>query len=161
MRLWDTNSKSIRVESIGASLRNREVIEALALDRAERLVFLDVIDAMRDDLGKKADEALLLLGKYMQGGPCHPVLKSLRALRHERLAHRQFVQADVSGADTTDDEIEAFYQDNAKLIQTLLSLVNAMAYDPAQTARVYRVYAADFWGHFRNQEAQRRTNHAI
>ena len=151
MRLWDTNPKSICMKSIEASLRESEVIDALALDRAGRLD-----GAMRDDLGKKADQAILLLKKYMEDGPRHAVLKTLRALRHERLAHRQLAPAAATGANTTDEEIEEFYQDNSKLIQILLGVVNAMAYDPQDTAKVYRFYASHFWGAFQKTDNKAR-----
>jgi hypothetical protein len=51
------------MESIAESLRERELIDALALDRARRQSFSYVIDAMRDDLGKKARETVLLIDK--------------------------------------------------------------------------------------------------
>jgi hypothetical protein len=145
MRLWDKDRRAIGMESVWATLRDGEVVDALALDRARRLGLLDAFKAMRDDLGMKADNVLSLVGKYMKGGRSEGVLKRLRALRHERLAHRQVEPATARGADTTDDEIEEFYQDNSKLIQTLLSLVNAMAYDPSGTASVFGRYASSFW----------------
>jgi hypothetical protein len=57
---------------------------------------------MRDDLGKKAAEAVLLLNKYMEGGTHRAVLEKLLALRHERLAHRQLATATATGASATD-----------------------------------------------------------
>jgi hypothetical protein len=146
IRLWDTNPKSIRMGYMVATLRDREVIDALVLDRMRRLGLPDAIDAMRDELGKKAGEVVQLINRYMEGGARYAVLETLRALRNERLAHRQL--ALVPGASATDEKIEEFYQDNSKLIRILLSLVNAMAYDPEDTAKVYGFYASHFWGAF-------------
>ena len=155
IRLWDTNKRAIRMESVWATLRDSEVVDVLALDRVRHLGFPEAIGAMRDDLGKKADEVISLVSKYMEGGPRHTVLETLRSLRHERLAHRQLSPATAPGANATDKEIEEFYQDNSKLIQILLSLVNAMAYDPEDTARVFRHYATCFWGAFQKNEKTR------
>ena len=152
MRLWDTNKQSVRIESIATILRDGQVIDALALDRAHNVGFTDVVYAMRDDLSKRADKAIQILDKYMDGGSHHPVMKSLRTLRHERLAHRQVVPAIASAASATDDEIEEFYQDNAKLIETLLHLVKAIAHDTEGTANVYSFYAHQFWNRVGEQQ---------
>jgi AbiU2 len=148
IRLWDTNPKSVRMGCIAATLRDREVIDALVLDRVRHLGVPDAMGAMRDEFGKKVDELFQLLNRYMEGGERHAVLETLRALRNERLAHRQLAPAAVPRASATDEEIEEFYQDNSKLIHTLLSLVNATAYEPADTAKVYTFYASHFWGAF-------------
>ncbi|MFP5207185.1 MAG: hypothetical protein ACLGP3_00500 [Acidobacteriota bacterium] len=144
-RLWDTNTQSIRMRCVWARLRDKELLDALAFDRAKRGGWLEVLDEMRNDLRKKAAEAVLLLNKYMEGGTHCAVLAKLTALRNERLAHRQVATATATGANATDEEIEEFYQDNSKLIEILLSVVNAMAYDPQDTANVYGFYASHFW----------------
>jgi hypothetical protein len=133
------------MQSVVAPLREKKMIEALALDRVNRLGFPEAISEMRDDLGRRAADVVRLLNKYMDGGSHHAVFEKLLALRHERLAHHQLVPAAATGANATDEEIEEFYQDNSKLIQILLSVVNAMAYDPQDTAKVYSHYASCFW----------------
>jgi AbiU2 len=148
VRLWDTNKEGVRMELIRHQLRNSNVIDVLAQDRADRLGFSDVLEYMREDLAGKADRAIELIAKYMEGGPRNNVLKALRTLRHKRLAHRQASPATAPGASATDEEIEEFYQDNSKLIHILLSLVNAMAYDPQDTAGVFGFYAKSFWERF-------------
>jgi hypothetical protein len=154
VRLWDTNPKAIRMQSVAATLREKEVIDALALDRVNRLGLPEAIDQMRDDIGKKAAEVVALVNKYMEGGAQHAVLEKLLVLRHERLAHRQVAPATATGASATDEEIETFYQDNSKLIHIVLSVVNAMAYDPDDTARVYRHYASHFWAGARGEQTE-------
>jgi hypothetical protein len=154
--LWDNNKQAIRMQFVWATLREKEVIDALALDRANRRGWPEAVDEMRNDLGKKAAEAVLLLNKYMEGGTHRAVLEKLLALRHERLAHRQLAPATATGANATDEEIEEFYQDNSKLIRILLSAVNAMAYDPEDTAKVYRFYASHFWGAFQKTDNKAR-----
>jgi hypothetical protein len=54
IRLWDTNPRAVRMQSISAALRESEVVDALALDRVRHLGLPEAIGAMRDDLGKKA-----------------------------------------------------------------------------------------------------------
>jgi AbiU2 len=152
VRLWDTNPQAIKMQSIWHDLRDKKIVDALALDRARCVGFLDVLEHMREDLGKRADEVVALIGKYMDGGSSDHVLKTLRNLRNERLAHRQLSPATAPGATATDEEIEEFYQDNSKLISILLSLVNAMAYDPEDTAKVFRHYATCFWAGFQKNE---------
>jgi hypothetical protein len=159
VRLWDTNKQAIRMQSVAATLREKEVIDALALDRVNRLGLPEAIGQMRDDLGKRVAEVILLVNKYMEGGSRDALLKRLLALRHERLAHRQVVPATATGANTTDEEIEEFYQDNSKLIRILLSLVNAMAYDPEDTAKVYRHYASHFWAGARGEQTEGHPNY--
>jgi hypothetical protein len=155
VRLWDTNPQAIKMQSIWHDLRDKEVVDAIALDRARRLGFEDVFEQMREDIGKRADAVVALIGKYMDGGSGNQVLKTLRNLRNERLAHRQLSPARAPGASATDEEIEEFYENNSKLIHILQSLVNTMAYDPEDTARVFRHYATCFWAGFQKNEKTR------
>jgi hypothetical protein len=157
IRLWDTNTKSIRMQSIAATLREKDVIDALALDRVTHLGCPKAFDDMRNDLGTRAAKALQLIYKYMEGGIHSAVYKNLLALRNERLAHRQLAPATATGANATDKEIEEFYQDNSKLIHILLSVVKAMAYDPHDTAKVYRLYASCFWESVASTNVSRKT----
>lgn len=150
IRLWDTNKEGVRMELIWHHLRNSDVIDVLAQDRAHRLGFSDVLGNMREDLAGKANRATEIIAKYMEDGSRSNVLKTLRVLRHKRLAHRQASPATAPGASVIDVEIEEFYQDNSKLIHILLSLVNAMAYDPQDTARVFGSYAISFWERFQS-----------
>lgn len=146
IRLWDTNKRAIRMRFIAATLREKKVIDALALDRANRFGLREAIyETMRNDIGKKAEAVDLLVSKYMKDGASRPVFEELLALRHERLAHRQLASAAATGANATDEEIEEFYQDNSKLIHNLLSVVSATAYNPQDTAKVYSHYASCFW----------------
>jgi hypothetical protein len=156
-RLWDTNKKAIRMTSIVATLGEKEVIDALALDRVDHLGWPEAIDDMRNDLATKVGAVVLLVNKYKEGGGQHAVFMELLALRHERLAHRQLAPATALGANATDEEIEEFYQDNSKLIHILLSVVNAMAYDPEDTAKVYRFYASHFWAGVASTTPSRKT----
>jgi AbiU2 len=149
-RLWDVKNKdkdkqAIRMTLVSTTLRNKEVIDALAFDRAKRGGWLEALDEMRTDLRKKTDEAVLLLNKYMEGGTHYRVLRNLLTLRHERLAHHQLVTTTATRANATDEEIEEFFQDHSRLIELLLGVVNAMAYDPQDTAEVFGFYASHFW----------------
>jgi hypothetical protein len=108
IRLWDSNKQAIRMQSIAATLREKEVIDAIAQDRMNRPGMPEAIyDEMRNDLGKKAAEVVLLVNKYIEGGANHAVFKELLALRHERLAHRQLAPATATGANATDKIIRS------------------------------------------------------
>jgi hypothetical protein len=155
IRLWDNDQRAVGMECIAKALRENEVINALALERI-RLKSPEDLDAIRDDLGKKAAKAILLVDKYItDGGAGNAVYKKLRDLRNERLAHRQVItKVRATGATATDEEIEEFYKDNSKLVKILLNIFNAMAYDPEDAAKVFGFYASHFWGRFQKTEAK-------
>jgi hypothetical protein len=161
MRLWDKDSRAVRMkESIADVLREQSVVHALAADSAARGM-AGWEDQMRSELSQRAVKAIALVDKYSKGGSHHTVLKNLRRLRHERLAHRQTEATPVAatGLEATDEEIESFYQDNSELIHLLLSLVERIAYDPNDTAEVYRFYAKFFWAGVRGERTQGHPNH--
>lgn len=91
-----------------------------------------------------------LIDQYGKNALRYPIRKKLLTLRNERLAHRQ-TEASVGAADASDSEIEEFYQDNSTLVSQLLHLVEAMVYDPGETAEVYRHHAAYFWAGVRGE----------
>jgi hypothetical protein len=70
MRLWDNNKQAIRMSLIDATIRDRAIIDALAVDRAKRFVWPGVVDVMRAD---QAEEVLKLTSKYAEGGPLSTV----------------------------------------------------------------------------------------
>jgi AbiU2 len=143
MRLWDKSAPNIRMDlDIANPLRNKDIINALAADRASSLA---TEGSFRQELSQRAGEAIALISKYSKGGSHYDVRKKLWDLRCEHLAHRQTVASAATGADVADGEIESFYQDNSKLIRLLLSVVEAVAYDPEDAAGVYRFYAKHFW----------------
>jgi AbiU2 len=160
VRIWDTNRQSVRMSAIAETLKSLEVIDVLAADRAKYDQWPGLIAAMRADLKKKVDKVSQLVRKYQQGGPGHSVLVSLRAFRHERLAHRQLAPdtATVTGATSTDEEIEEFYLDNSTLVHELLSLVMAVSYDPDETGKVYGKYAKHFWDGARGERTEGHPN---
>lgn len=111
----------------------------------------ELFEAIRADLDEKAAKAIALVDKYIKNdGVGNAAYKKLLSLRNERLAHRQVkTKVRATGATATDEEIEGFYQDNSKLVQILLGLFSAMAYDPEDTAKVFGFYASHFWSAFR------------
>jgi hypothetical protein len=152
IRLWDTSAKSLRLDEIARTLRDKKVIDALAEDRASRLRVGDVVQAVRYDLQQKADEALQIIDQYARTGSKHSILESLRTLRHERLAHRRL--AAPATRDHTDDDIENLYQDMSSLVSVLLSLVDGMAYKPSDTGTVYAKYSELFWLSVRGERTE-------
>ena len=80
----------------------------------------------------------------------------MQTLRNERLAHRAIAAA--TGSNATDEEVESFYQDMSKLIGLLLSLVMGNAYNPDDTAQVYRFHSKFFWAAVRGERTEGHPN---
>jgi hypothetical protein len=114
MRLWDKDERAIGMASIAATLGDKDVIDALAADRAARIGLPETEGQMREELGQGADAVIKLVGKYSEGGSDAIVRRKLKKLRNERLAHRQTDATAVAEADPTAGEIESFYQDNVR-----------------------------------------------
>lgn len=156
MRLWDKNKRAIRMTTIADKLHNKEFFDALVAKRADGtgLSSNGVNQYMRDALEPKREAVVKLVQKYSEGGSGFAVIEKLRALRHERLAHRQTMQSSETRVDATDQEIEAFYEDNLELVSLLLSLVMATAFDLTEAAGVYRHHAKFFWANARGERTE-------
>ena len=169
-RLWDRDKRAVGMEAIGRALRDNAVIDALAVDRANRMsrhpkspLFSlpdDAIrDAIRDTIQEQANEALAIIDRYDTGGAKHHILEGLRHLRNKRLAHREVAALAGPPAKATkptpqDKDVEAFYEDMSALIKTLLSTVVGHAYDPADTAGIFRTYAGHFWAGVKGERTE-------
>ena len=168
-RVWDTDPRAVKMTVIWERLRDKRFFDALVQHRTERLGLNSRFAhaAVKAELESKRDTVLNLIGKYLQGGSDAKVLERLKKLRHEHLAHRQLPKA-VAALDSirlqeshpdsvdqaTDDEVEAFYQDNLQLISLLLSLVQAHSYDLSETAAVYKHHAKYFWASARGERTE-------
>lgn len=159
MRLWDTDSRSVQMESLGVALRDKRVIDALATERANNIGLPEAVDQMRLDLTRLADEAVTLIGKYSKGGPDHATLKNIRRVRHQFLAHRQIKRTAEKGPNATDAEIESFYQTNLELVRLLLHLVVGVSYNPEESAEIHRRYATHFWAGVRGERTEGHPNY--
>jgi hypothetical protein len=155
-RLWDTNTRAVRMSRIIHAIRQRAVIDDLAADRATEH-YPNLVDVMRTDLQVTAAEVLKLACKYSEGGSHNEVRKNLLRFRNERLAHRQIGPSTITGADKSDEQIEEFYQDNATIIGKLLHLVSVPGYDPLTTAGAYKRYAFEFWAGARGENGRAST----
>lgn len=170
-RLWDKDDRAVRMSVIAHHLGDKAFFEALVQYRARRLGLrsMFVPDRMREELTSRCNQVLKLIRKYSQGGTAFEVLEKLKRLRHEHLAHRQLpgvpvsvAELDASGREKddemrawpTDDQIEAFYQDNLEILRLLLSVVNGMAYDLSESANVYKHYAKFFWASARGERTE-------
>lgn len=65
----------------------------------------------------------------------------------------------TTAADAIDAEIQGFYEDNAKLIAILPSLVGGVAYDSADLAGVYGYYASFYWASVRGEKMECHPNY--
>lgn len=159
MRLWDKSPKSIRMEAVARDIDNKEII-SLLVDARRPSNWPGDREMMLECLSKQAVEASDLIKKYCRGGSQFQAFERLQRIRHEHLAHKQIALADAeqSPASAEQDEVETFYQDNAKLIQLLMHLVFATAYDPLETGGVYKTYAEYFWAGARGEKTEGHPN---
>ncbi|EHP44224.1 hypothetical protein OR16_04582 [Cupriavidus basilensis OR16] len=160
MRVWDKDKRAVRLTAIAEVLRSKKCFEALVHARAARInIGPDPIGDMRSALEPKRDEILRLVRKYLEKGDGSSILESLRAIRHERLAHRQTGQpASAPGAEATEEQIETFYQDTLEIVR-LLSLVMGHAFEIAtDAAGVYRHHASFFWAAARGERTEGHPN---
>lgn len=177
IRLWDNNRAAVRMSKIAHQLREPEFFEALVQMRSElsglRSGF--ALDAIKEALTLKRDQALNLINKYSVGGSAYEVLEKLKDLRHKRLAHRQMPNTPIAavgsevteqiGEDSerlvlaTDDEIETFYQDNLEIMRLLLSLVQGLAFDLSEATKVYKHHAKFFWASARGERTEGHPNY--
>jgi len=173
IRLWDNDSRAVRMKSVGRILGNRRVADVLAADTArqwdqpidpstvadfpeeDRARMLAAIRRSEAGYGEQAAEiqrtriadAVSLIRKYVDGEG-QTTLRNLRALRNQRLAHREVEArpaAVTAKQSTTDQEIESFYQDMANLIRLLKGAVERTSYNPDDTAQIHAENAALFW----------------
>jgi hypothetical protein len=159
MRLWDNRRGNVRMEDIARAIRKRGIVDALAADRAARFNDPNIEAEMREDMHRQASEVLDLIDSYAHNGRNAAVLEKLRTVRHERLAHRQIETSAAIGPGLTDEEIEAFYQDNSRIISLLLSLASGIGYDPQQTGEVFRHHASFFWAAARGEKTEGHPNY--
>jgi hypothetical protein len=159
MRLWDRNKNAIRITKVVHTLREVEgVVKVLAAHRV-RGNWPGELEMMTADLQSLADEVLRLANRYMEGGSHNAAFKKLERLRDERLAHRQLAPTAVTAGTDLEREIDEFYRDTGKIIGKLSVLVNAMGYDPEQSAEVYRHYARFFWAAARGERTEGHPNY--
>ncbi len=153
MRLWDNNSQAVGMKSIANSLQDKRIMDALAAEceaQGGGLGDADVLGKFgreqSDALRQRAMEAIAIIDTYTDGGSRYSTYKKLKRLRDEHLAYRQVTPtpAEVVGADTTDEEIENFYQDMSRLIRLLRGSVEDTDYNPEETAKLRRRHAALF-----------------
>ena len=158
-RLWDRRPEAVGMQAIAANVGNKSVMDVLVAERSANMGIPGAADQVREEMDKKAKAVLALVVKYDRGGSHAAGLKKLITLRNERLAHRQTVPVAVTGDNVDDAEIEAFYQDNLRLINILLSLVKGQAYDPEDTAGIFRHYAGHFWAAARGEQTEGHPNY--
>lgn len=156
-RVWDSNKRAVRLTGILEVLRNERCFDALVREHAASLNLEPApVEAMRQALEVKRSKVLDLIRKYMQDGEGEQVMKGLKSLRHERLAHRQLeAPARVSEREATEEQIEMLYQDTLEIVSLLLSLVLGHAFDIAtDAAGVYRHHASYFWSAARGERTE-------
>ncbi|MBN8914596.1 MAG: hypothetical protein J0I31_03240 [Rhizobiales bacterium] len=142
MRLWDTDSRTLNMEAIARSLQNKQTLAELSV-RATPLG--ELREVIRASVEARAREVVDLISAYIHGGAKLDVRKNLNDLRNNHLAHKNISEARVLGSTYSDDEVEAFYVDNSRIVQLLMSVVLATSYNPADVAGVHKHYASLFW----------------
>ncbi|PIF78822.1 hypothetical protein CLU95_6021 [Variovorax sp. 54] len=161
MRVWDRSKEAVRMTAIAEKLKDERFFQDLVAKRAVRLgMAASGVEALLTEaLDQKRQAVLSLVRKYAEGGPGHVAFKKIKALRDERLAHRQAVDASAARDDPDDKEVEAFYVDSLSVVTFLLSLVLAKAFDLNEAGDVYRHHAKFFWAGARGERTEGHPNY--
>lgn len=161
MRVWDSNKAAVRMTAIGEKLKEDKFFGDLVAKRAARLgmVASGVESQLTKTLEPKRQAVLSLIRKYAEGGAGRVTFKKIKALRDERLAHRQADDASTARDDPDDKEVEAFYEDSLSVVTILLSLVLAKAFDLNEAGDVYRHHARFFWASARGERTEGHPNY--
>ncbi|MFP3637451.1 hypothetical protein [Paraburkholderia sp. SIMBA_054] len=166
IRLWDPDYRTIAIPAVVNTLRDDEFFVGFCAYRARRLgshginltpeVDLSTLrdSALKESLSQRRSELFDLYNRYEKGGSQHGVIRHLMTLRSVSLAHRQKEPKTANRADSTDEEIESFYQDNLEMVRLLLHLVMARAFDLTEAADVYGTYAGYFWSAARGERTE-------
>ncbi len=181
MRLWDDDERAVGMKAIATTLTDSCVIDALVAEceahwheldlhslndipESERFESIEAFRRNESEFGRsqgealrqKASEAIAIINSYAKRGSRKATLGKLRRLRNEHLAHRQVTPTprEIAGADASYDEIEAVYQDMARLIHHLRLAVASMDYDQEATARLHRRNAVLFWSPVRGERTK-------
>ena len=77
MRLWDKDSRAVRMKAIADILRDPSLINALAAGRAARSGMTGAEDLMRREVTEGASKVIALVDKYSERGSHYTVLESL------------------------------------------------------------------------------------
>lgn len=157
MRLWDKDSRAVKLTGIAELLRDRVFFDELVRHRASRMGYsFDVSDKMREALEPKRDRICALIRKYTHGEECPTLLDRLTTLRHEQLAHRQTQEpTDPAELQHTDEEVEEFYQDTLEIIRLMLSVFLARAFDiGSEATKVFQHHAKYFWAAARGERTE-------
>jgi hypothetical protein len=150
MRVWDYTPGSVRLRELIENLADETLIDALVEDRMQTLSKQSNMGLqgfkgqLRDAIKEGADEASAVFISWTREGAEPGVRQRLQLLRNQVLAHRQ-VEVDPGNIGATSAEVEAFLQDTLTIVKRLGSVVLAEAYDPADTANVYREPSKLFW----------------
>lgn len=151
MRLWDGRSDSLRMESIARTLQDKNVLDELSITATP---FGLLRKDMRAQIERRALEAADLINQYSKGGTKNQIIIDITKLRHEVLAHRSMGSNRLTGPNSTDEEIELFYNDNAKIIQIVMSVALRTAHDPLESCSIFKHYASFFWGGVRGERVE-------
>lgn len=157
MRLWDRDSRAVKVTGIAEVLRDAALFDELVRQRAVGLGYsVDVTDRMREALEPKRDRILALIRKYTHANERPTLLERLTTLRHEQLAHRQTREpTDPVELQHTDEEVEGFYQDTLEIVGLMLSVFLGRAFDIAGDATdVFQHHAKYFWAAARGERTE-------
>jgi hypothetical protein len=156
MRVWDSNKAAVRMTAVAEKLKDKKFFQQLVARRAAHMGMKSqgVEATVGATLEPKRQEALALIRKYGENGSGHEAFKRIRALRDERLAHRQTDNASTARQDPDDTEVEAFYDDSLSAVTLLLSIVLAKAFELSGAGDVYRRHA-NFFGRAPGESALR------
>ena len=151
-RLWDNDLNAVRMKSIANTLCDPRVVDALAAHCEAQWGNDEYGRSKSKELRENVTKILDIVASYSEGGSRSAVLKKLKELRNERLAHRQVEPS--AGTDSGSYGIETFYQHMAALIALLRSVALHASYNLEDVAGKHRRDAALFWEFVRGENTE-------
>jgi hypothetical protein len=144
-RIWDTPHRSLRVTDIANTLANKEFLVSLRFDERR----------------KAACEVVSIVRKYEKGGESWDLLRQVKRIRNEFLAHNQKNRMPIDPDTMTDldKKVEGFYQDTCRIVALLRYIVDRTHYDPNEFAEVYGTYSRLFWASVRGEGVEGHPNY--
>lgn len=166
LRVWDKSKGGLRLDRLASEFRKPETIKLLSearpvclqARRARKYYAESLIEEVRSTLDETANSFLSLFAKYERSGEGTRLLKKMKDLRDERLAHFDMHATTVPDKNATDQEIDQFLADSMELVRHLRHLVLAEAFDPVEAAGVHRHYAKLFWASVRSERSEGHPN---
>jgi hypothetical protein len=178
MRMWDSDDRAIRMTKIRDELKDKTILDALDAEVQRGVLGIEQIiyepeDAPEEEkaialaaaLASQRRYAQQLAGEmrasakearqiinYYQDGKGKALREQMARLRHQHLAHRQYVN--TAPATIDDDAVEVFYKDMMHLVHLLTNAVRGMDCRHDAIADIQAKNAKLFWNGVRGETTE-------